>query len=115
MQTTYITVTIIAAVAAGAAALVDFVAADWVRGNMRNYGIPDWALIPLGVIKLAGAIGLLAGLVFPPIGVAAAICLFLYFIGAVATVLRARCYADLPYPMPFLALALAAVCVLPAA
>ncbi|MEU6562232.1 DoxX family protein [Nocardia nova] len=115
MHTAYVTVTVIAAVAAGAAALVDFVAADWVRGNMRNYGVPDWALIPLGVIKFAGAIGLLAGLVFPPIGVAAAIGLVVYFIGAVTTVLRARYYTDLPYPMPFLALAVAAVCVLPAA
>ncbi len=115
MHTTYVTITIIAAVAAGAAALVDIVAADWVRGNMRNYGVPDRALTPLGAIKFAGAIGLLTGLVFPPVGIAAAVGLMLYFIGAVITVARSRCYADLPYPMPFLALAVAAVCVLPAA
>ncbi len=115
MHTAYVTVTIIAAVAAGVAALVDFVAADWVRGNMRNYGIPDWALAPLGVIKLVGALGLLAGLAYPPIGIAAAVGLVLYFIGAVITIARSRCYADLPYPMPFLALAVAAVCVIPAA
>ncbi len=115
MHTAYVIVTIIAAAAAATAGLIDFVAADWVRGNMRTYGVPDRALTPLGLIKLAGAIGLLAGLIFPPVGLAAAVCLVLYFIGAVITVLRARCYTDLPYPMPFLALAVAAVCVLPAA
>ncbi|UAK32021.1 DoxX family protein [Nocardia asteroides] len=42
----------------------------------------------LGVAQLAGAGGLLIGVWWGPLGVAAAICLTLYFIGAVATHVR---------------------------
>jgi hypothetical protein len=36
---TYLVVTVLAAVAALAAALIDVVRADWVRENMRHYGV----------------------------------------------------------------------------
>ncbi|WP_063010890.1 DoxX family protein [Nocardia kruczakiae] len=110
MHTAYVTVTIVAAVVIFGATVVDFVAPEWVRGNMRSYGVPDWALMPLAAIKAAGALGLLAGLVFPAIGLAAAVGLVLYFVGAVITIVRARWYAHLPYPMPCLVLASAAAC-----
>ncbi|ONM46428.1 DoxX family protein [Nocardia donostiensis] len=105
MSTVYVIVTVLAAVAAAAAALLDVVRADWVRENMRRYGLPDWTLTPLALIKAAGAVGLLAGLAFPPLAFAAAAGLVLYFAGAVATVARARWYSHLRYPLPYLALA----------
>lgn len=110
MHTAYVTVTIVAAVVIFGATVVDIVNPEWVRGNMRSYGVPDWALMPLAAIKAAGALGLLAGLVFPAIGLAAAVGLVLYFVGAVITIVRARWYAHLPYPMPCLVLASAAAC-----
>ncbi|MBF5001657.1 DoxX family protein [Nocardia sp. BSTN01] len=110
MHTAYLTVTIVAAVVIFGATVVDIVNPEWVRGNMRSYGVPDWALMPLAAIKAAGALGLLAGLVFPALGLAAAVGLVLYFVGAVITIVRARWYAHLPYPMPCLVLASAAAC-----
>ncbi|MFF3228515.1 DoxX family protein [Nocardia suismassiliense] len=107
MSTAYVIVTIVAAAAMLIASGVDVFRAQWVRDNMRTYGIPDWTLTPLAVIKAAGAVGLLVGLAIPPLGLAAAICLVLYFIGAIITILRARGYGDLAYPMPYLALAAA--------
>ncbi|MCC3318031.1 DoxX family protein [Nocardia africana] len=115
MHTAYVTVTILAAVVVFGAAVVDIVNPDWVRGNMRSYGVPDRALMPLAAIKAAGALGLLAGLAIPAIGLAAAIGLVLYFVGAVITIVRARWYAHLPYPMPCLALAVATACLFPLA
>jgi hypothetical protein len=53
--------------------------------------------------KAAGAAGLLVGLFVPVIGVLAAIGLVLYFAGAVVTVVRARWYSHIPYPLVFLA------------
>ncbi|MFI7000817.1 DoxX family protein [Nocardia sp. NPDC050175] len=109
MSTAYVIVTIAAAVAALIASGVDVFRAEWVRDNTRNYGIPDWTLYPLAVIKAAGALGLLVGLAIPPLGLAAAICLVLYFIGAIITIIRARGYRDLGYPMPYLGLAAASL------
>jgi hypothetical protein len=53
--------------------------------------------------KAAGALGLLVGLLVPSIGVLAGICLVLYFTGAVITVVRARWYSHIPYPLIYMA------------
>jgi hypothetical protein len=45
---------------------------------------------PLGMLEIAGAVGLIAGLVVAPIGMAAAAGLTIYFLGAVAAHLRVR-------------------------
>ncbi|MEV0248351.1 DoxX family protein [Nocardia sp. NPDC050712] len=102
MHTVYLVCTVVAAVFAAAAALVDVVRAEWVRTNMKQYGIPEWTLYPLAAIKAVGALGLLVGLAIPPLALAAALGLTIYFLLAVATILRARCYSDLAYPMPYL-------------
>lgn len=76
--------------------------ADFVAKPLVEYGVPR-ALWPyLGVAKLAGAVGLLVGLLVPAIGVAAAIGLILYFLGAVGTVLRARSYRTVVFPVLYL-------------
>lgn len=114
MHTTYVIVTVVAAATVFGTTVVDIVAPEWVRGNMRSYGVPEWALLPLAVIKAVGALGLLVGLAVPPIGLAAGIGLVLYFLGAVFTVVRARWYTHIPYPMPCLLLAVATVSLFPA-
>ncbi|WP_406230597.1 DoxX family protein [Nocardia sp. NBC_01009] len=105
MHIAYIVVTVLAAVAAAVAAAIDVVRPQWLLDNMQNYGIPGQVLGLLGVIKAIGALGLLVGLAIPPIGLAAAIGLVLYFLGAVVTIVRARWYSDIAYPLPWLLLA----------
>ncbi|MEU2038604.1 DoxX family protein [Nocardia niwae] len=109
MDIAYLVATVLAAAAALLAAGIDVVRAEWVRENMRAYGVPVSWLTPLAVVKALGGAGLLAGLAFPPIGVAAAAGLVLYFLGAVVTVIRARYYAHIGYPLPYLALAAASL------
>ncbi|WP_106176964.1 DoxX family protein [Prauserella shujinwangii] len=109
MFTAYVVVVVVAAAANVAAAVADFVRAEWILANMTRYGIPHRWIHPLGAAKAAGAAGLLAGLAYPPIGIAAAAALLGYFVGAVGTVVRARCYGDLRYPGAFLVLAVAAL------
>lgn len=47
--------------------------------------MPDSWFLPLGLVKIAGALGLLAGIAYRPLGIAAAIGVVLYFLGAVIT------------------------------
>lgn len=92
------------------AAIVDFVRAEFVVKNGAEAGIPESWLTMLGLLKLAGAAGLLLGLFgVRPIGIAAAVGLVLYFIGAVAALVRARVYHQLGLPTPFLLLAVASL------
>ena len=47
----------------------------------------------LGALKAAGALGLLVGIRVPLIGIAAAVGLVLFFVGAIITHLRGRDYS----------------------
>jgi hypothetical protein len=76
---------------------------------LTDYRVPHSWWPWLGTVKAAGAAGLLVGLVVPRIGVLAAIGLVLYFAGAVGTVIRARFYAHIPYPLVFVAPVVAAL------
>ncbi|WP_330231232.1 DoxX family protein [Nocardia sp. NBC_00508] len=109
MVIAYVVTTVLAAAAALLAAGIDVVRADWVRANMRAYGVPGSWLVPLAVIKAIGGAGLVVGLAVPPIGAAAAAGLVVYFAGAVLTVVRARWYAHIGYPLPYLMLASASL------
>ncbi|CCF65354.1 DoxX family protein [Nocardia cyriacigeorgica] len=96
---------IVTALATLAAAVSDLARNRWTLDNMTKYGVPHSWIVPLGLVKLAGALGLLGGLAFPALGIAAAAGLVLYFVGAVATLARARGFADLVYPGFYLVLA----------
>ena len=102
MSDAYLVVTILAAAMCAYGAYVDFARAGWILDNMTRYGVPYAWLPLLGVLKAAGALGLLIGIWVPVIGNAAAIGLVVFFVGAIVTVLRARCYSHLPYPVMFL-------------
>ncbi len=56
---------------------------------MNTLGVPLQWLPMLAAAELAGAIGLIIGLWVAPLGVAAALGLVLYFVGAVITHMRA--------------------------
>jgi DoxX-like family len=77
-----------------------------VLANMTMLGIPRSWLLPLGAFKAAGVLGLLVGIGVPLLGVAAAVGLVLFFVGAVLTHLLAHAAArSYAYPAAFLLLA----------
>jgi hypothetical protein len=79
-----------------------------VQGYLRA-GVPEDKLDYLAIILLAGAAGLVLGLWWAPIGVAAAIGLICYFAVAIAFHIRARDEAHLPTPLVMAAIAVAAL------
>ncbi|NUW36267.1 DoxX family protein [Nonomuraea sp. SMC257] len=103
MNTTHVIVTVLAAAWVGFSGFSLLRRADFVAEPLTEYGVPQswWPL--LGTAKAAGAVGLLAGLAVPAIGIAAGIGLILYFAGAVVTVLRARSFKTVVFPLLYLA------------
>jgi hypothetical protein len=76
---------------------------------MDEVGVPRSWLAPLGVLKGAGAAGLLLGLLgLYSLGTAAAIGLVVFFAGALATHVRARVFHNIAFPAAFFVLATAA-------
>jgi hypothetical protein len=110
MLTAYVAVTIATIVANAGAAAADFSRARFVLANAAELGVAETWLPLLGALKAAGAAGLLIGLLgVQPLGIAAAIGLVLFFIGALATHVRARVLYNLAFPGVFLALAVASL------
>ena len=103
MSTAHVIVTVLAAAWVGFSAVSVFIRANWVVKPLADYGVPQSWWPWLGTAKAAGALGLLVGLLVPIIGVLAGICLVLYFTGAVITVVRARWYSHIPYPLMYMA------------
>ncbi len=102
MSITYTVVTVLAALWVGFSAASVFFRATWVMEPLSEYGVPRSWWPWLGTAKAAGAAGLLVGLFVPAIGVVAAIGLVLYFTGAVITVVRARAFSHIPFPLLYL-------------
>jgi hypothetical protein len=80
----------------------------FVQGYLR-VGVPVDRLNQLAAILLAGAAGLVAGLWWAPLGIAAAIGVICYFLLAVAAHLRAADARNLLNPLIYLVLAAAAL------
>jgi len=62
-------------------------------------GVPEDKLAHLAVILLIAAAGLIAGLFWGPIGIAAGIGIIIYFLGAVVSHLRANDVAHVAMPV----------------
>jgi hypothetical protein len=108
MTTAYVIVTVVTALINIAAAVADFARAQFVLDNAAAVHLSDRSIAPLGALKAAGAAGLIVGLFgVPVIGLAAAVGLVLFFIGAVAIHVRHRVFHNIVYPVTFLVLALA--------
>lgn len=90
MYVTYLVTTILAAVANGYAASLDFVGAESVKVVADRVRVSRRWMVPLGALLASGAVGLLAGFAVPSLGTAAAIGLILYFICALTAHLRVR-------------------------
>lgn len=108
MFTAYIVVTVLAALANAFSATLDFIRYKQILINMARVGVSESWLTILGVLKAAGALGLLVGIRVPLIGITAAIGLVLFFIAAIITHLRGRDYSFGP-AVVFLLLAFAAL------
>jgi hypothetical protein len=90
MHIAYFAITIMAALAYGYAASLNFVGAESVKVVADRVRVSQKWMLPFGTLLAAGAIGLLIGFVVPVLGNAAAIGLILYFICAVGAHIRAR-------------------------
>jgi hypothetical protein len=90
MFTAYIVVTVLAAIANTFSATLDFVRYPKILLAMAKAGVSESWLTTLGILKAAGALGLLVGIGVPPIGIAAAVGLVLFFVAAIITHLRVR-------------------------
>ncbi|MEU6573255.1 DoxX family protein [Streptomyces sp. NPDC046805] len=101
MHTAYVVVTVLAALMAGFSGIVLLLRVPWIVQGLSDYRVPRSWWTWLGLAKVAGAVGLVAGLFVPLIGVMAGVGLVLYFAGAVITVARARYYAHIPAPLVY--------------
>jgi len=105
----YVAVAVVAAAMNIWAASLDFRRAEQAVANVAKVEVPPSWLLPLGALKFAGAIGLIAGIAMPFIGVAAAIGLVLFFVCAIFAHLRVSWYSALPFPIAFLLFAAVAL------
>jgi hypothetical protein len=84
----YITLTSITALGAALGAWMNFVRHPIPVAAAQQVRVPQSWMLPLGTLLGAAALGLVAGFVVSPLGVAAAAGLVLYFIGAIIAHLR---------------------------
>ncbi|MEU3272865.1 DoxX family protein [Saccharomonospora sp. NPDC006951] len=106
MTTALFVATIACIVANASIAVADYLKAGFVLKNSAEVNLPSRVLPYLATLKLAGAIGLVAGLtVVPWLGVAAACGLTLFFIGAIVAHIRARVFYNIAFPGLYLLLA----------
>ena len=90
MHVIYLVTTILAALANGYAAALNFVGADSVKVVADRVQVSRGWMVPLGTLLACSAVGLLGGLAVPALGTTAAIGLVLYFMCAVTAHLRVR-------------------------
>lgn len=77
--------------------------------GLTGIGVPLGIFPFLASCEIAGAAGLLVGLWYAPLGIAAAIGLVLYFLGAVGAHVRKRDFKGLPNALVILIFAAAAL------
>ena len=90
MHIAYLAITIMAALANGYAASLNFAGAESVKVVADRVRVSQRWMLPFGTLLAAGASGLLIGFAVPLLGKAAAIGLVLYFVCAIGAHVRAR-------------------------
>jgi DoxX-like family len=88
MYVTYLVITILAVLANGYAASLNFVGAESVKVVADRVRVSRGWMVPLGTLLASGAVGLLTGFAVPALGTAAAIGLVVYFVCAVIAHVR---------------------------
>lgn len=108
MRAAHIMVALVMAVFAAASGTAKLVENPRVVHVMRDVVHVPMHLLPfLAACEIAGAAGVLAGLVWAPLGLLAAGALVLYFVGAVSAHIRVGDYRGLGVPLIPLGLAIA--------
>ncbi len=90
MHIAYVVITVLAALANGYAACMNFIGAESVKLTADRVHVSQKWMIPFGSLLAAGAGGLLIGFAVPVLGEAAAVGLVLYFVCALTAHFRAR-------------------------
>jgi hypothetical protein len=104
MSNAHLVVTLVTIAATASMAIANLMHARFVLANAASVGVPESWITNLGLLKAAGAAGLLLGLLgVPLVGPAAGLGLSLFFVGAIITHLRARNY-QLVFPGGYLLL-----------
>lgn len=88
MHIAYVVITMLAALANGWAALMNFVGAKFVKVVADTVQVSRKWMVPFGVLLASGALGLVIGFAVPALGIAAAIGLVAYFICALSAHIR---------------------------
>jgi hypothetical protein len=88
MFAAYVSVTILASVFTGTAAVTYLIGHDYPKAQADMKRLPRSWVPVLGMLLAAGSLGLLAGFAVPLLGTLAAAGLVLYFIGALVAHLR---------------------------
>lgn len=110
MHTFYVVVTVITIAVNAGIAGADFARAKFVLANSAEVGLPPSWLPVLATLKAAGAAGLLLGLLgIQPLGIAAAVGLVLFFVGAIGAHIHAGVYYNIAFPGSYLSLAIASL------
>jgi hypothetical protein len=111
MTTAYYAVALAAIAANGFSGIAALLHFQPITPGMVKAGVPvSWLTFPIGTLKTLGALGLVAGLGYRPLGVSAAIGLVLFFVCAVYTHIRACDYgAQFGLAIGFLCLNVAAL------
>lgn len=108
METVLTALATLCVVANAAIAVADLIPARFVLQNSAAVGVPRGSLPLLAALKGSGAVGVAAGLVWlPGLGLAAAIGLTLFYVGAVTAHIRAGVFRTLGFPLTYLLLAAA--------
>ncbi|MDO0937303.1 DoxX family protein [Streptomyces sp. DG2A-72] len=98
MSIAYVVLAIVLSLVLVASGRAKLVRDEKITEGMRKIGVPDSWLPRLAALEIAGALGLIGGIFYRPLGIAAAIGAVLYFIGAVITHLRAGDAKGAPVP-----------------
>jgi uncharacterized membrane protein YphA (DoxX/SURF4 family) len=85
-----VVLSLLLAVAMLGSGVMKLVRAPQMVSNMAVVHVTPSQMSVLGVLEVAATVGLVAGLWFPPLAIAAAIGAILYFAGAIAAHVRAK-------------------------
>ncbi|MBU2669334.1 DoxX family protein [Actinoplanes bogorensis] len=95
----YTVFAIVFALAVAASATAKLRRADNVTTSLAAAGVPESWFNRLALLQFAGAAGLLVGIAWRPLGIAAAVGLVIYFAGAVGFHVRTRDFKGMPMPL----------------
>ena len=90
MNTTLIVFASVLGLAAAGSAFAKFMKVPKIMESMAHVGVKPAQIPILGALELLGTLGLVLGIWMHPLGIISAVCLALYFLGAVVSHIMAK-------------------------